>query len=169
MWTRHYKNQCRYKIIEQPCLPEAHNYRMGKYTCKQLGVFNMAKSTQQCARIVAEDWAQILTQFEMPRRQSTITKKVNILPMVSAWRIARRAGDTSQSICSLTKGGWKAFSMHWFCFSGGLPLLYQACCIAPLEVKMKNNDNSQHLLDINSILGSGLASYSIWSSHNPVR
>lgn len=32
---------------------------------------------------------------------------------------------------------------------------------------MKNNDNSPHSLDINSIPGSGMASYSIWSSPQP--
>lgn len=85
---------------------------------------------------------------------------------MSAWRIAWRAG-WHLTVCSLAKRGWKAFSMHWLCFPGGLPLLYQACCLALLEVKMKNNDNSPHSLDINSIPGSGLASYSIWSSPQP--
>lgn len=59
--------------------------------------------------------------------------------------------------------------MYWFWLLEELPLLYQACCTSPLEVKMKSNNNSQDLLNINSIPDSGLASNSIWLSPQPFK
>lgn len=115
-------------------------------------------------------WAQFLTEVwdarEIVHEHNQQVDKYSLLS-ISLAGSPEGLADTSQSSCSLAKKGLKMYWLYWLWLSEELPLLYQACCMSPLEVKMKSNNNSQDLLYINSIPDSGLASNSIWSSPQP--